>query len=37
MEDKGKEIKLKLEIEEKGKITFLYVKIKRNTQEYIAI
>ena len=33
MEDKEKGSKLKLEIEEKGKITFLVVKIKRNEVE----
>ena len=33
MEDKEKGIKLELEIEEKGKITFLYVKLKRNKED----
>ena len=33
MEDREKGIKLKLEIEEKGKITFLEVKIKRNEED----
>ena len=33
MEDKEKGIKLELEIEEKGKITFLDVKLKRNKED----